>query len=183
MKNKKWNMNEKEKARLIAALAQGLVPLRAKAGISQSEIAGVLGVSRQTYGSIERGDRPMTWNTYLSMILFFDYNSKTHQELRTIGAFPQEMFNRFNDGDLRGNLGFDAAVGGLAGMVEKMDDAAKRNLRTVFLLEYARCTQMPSDEILRAFEGINLFPANLQYAEADSPAQAPKKRGRPPKKR
>lgn len=66
----KWNLAEAEKKELISALSQELILLRMKAEISQSELANLIGVSRQTYGAIERGVRLMTWNTYLSLILF-----------------------------------------------------------------------------------------------------------------
>lgn len=52
----------------IDALAAELVPLRAKVGLSQGEIASLIGVSRQTYSSIETRSRRMTWNTYLSLL-------------------------------------------------------------------------------------------------------------------
>ena len=83
MQNSKWKLTDEEKQMLIAAITPELIPLRSKAGISQGELANLIGVSRQTYGAIERGDREMTWNTYLSLVLFYDYNQKTHQMLTT----------------------------------------------------------------------------------------------------
>ena len=67
MQNSKWKLTDEEKQMLIAAITQELIPLRSKAGISQGELANLIGVSRQTYGAIERGDREMTWNTYLHL--------------------------------------------------------------------------------------------------------------------
>ncbi|MBQ7661544.1 MAG: helix-turn-helix domain-containing protein [Clostridia bacterium] len=180
MKKQKWKMNEEEKKRLIAVLAKELVPLRVKAGISQGELASVLGVSRQTYGSIERGDRKMTWNTFLSIVLFFDYNRKTHREIRNIGAFPQEMFVRFNDGALTETVGLDALIGGVQGLAEKLDEEAMRTLRTVLLLEYARCTKTPGETVVRAFDGVDFVPLGTSAGAEETPAV--KRRGRPPKK-
>ena len=45
--------------------------LRAKARISQEDIASKIGISRQTYSSIETGKREMSWTTFLALIAFF----------------------------------------------------------------------------------------------------------------
>ena len=182
MKNAKWKMNEKEKKRFIAALAGELVSLRSKAGISQGELAAVLGVSRQTYGSIERGDRHMTWNMFLSLILFFDYDKQTHPELRKLGISPREVFSRFGGGaSMTESIGIDAVIEGAAGFTDKLDAQAMQNLRTVLILEYARCTKTPGEAIIRAFDGVKFVPCAER--DADEAANKPKKRrGRPPKK-
>lgn len=97
--NEKWNLSENDKSELIKALTNELVVLRAKVVISQGELANLIGVSRQTYGAIERGTRIMTWNTYLSIILFYDYNEKTHDFIRQINAFPDKLVEKFNQED------------------------------------------------------------------------------------
>ncbi len=51
--------------------------LRAKIGISQEVIAEKIGISRQTYSSIETGKREMTWTTVLALVAFFQHNPKT----------------------------------------------------------------------------------------------------------
>ena len=94
--NSRWELNESGKEMFIAALTPELELLRVKAGISQGELANLIGVSRQTYGAIERGARGMTWNTYLSLILFYDYNNSTHEFIRTINAFPDTLVEQFN---------------------------------------------------------------------------------------
>ena len=35
--------------------------------------------------------RKMTWNTYMSLILFFDYNPNTHYTIRQLDAFPYRL--------------------------------------------------------------------------------------------
>ena len=92
-------LSEKEKDDFIEALSYELPMLRAKADISQEEIANMIGVSRQTYGSIERRTRKMSWSTYLSLVFFYDYNKKTHKMIRSTDAFPHELVKRFNEGD------------------------------------------------------------------------------------
>lgn len=49
-------------------LREELPVLRAKAKVSQEYIAERIGISRQTYSSIETGKRAMTWTTFLALI-------------------------------------------------------------------------------------------------------------------
>ena len=53
----KFFLTEEEKDKFIDALTPELALLRAKVEISQEEIANLIGISRQTYGSIERKAR------------------------------------------------------------------------------------------------------------------------------
>lgn len=65
-----WSLDTEEQNRDIAALTGVLAPLRVKAGISQGALAYLVGLSRQTISMIENGKRPMSWQTYLSLLLF-----------------------------------------------------------------------------------------------------------------
>ena len=93
----KYYLSEEEKYALIEKLTPELPLLRAKAEISQEEIANIIGTSRQTYGAIERRSRKMSWNTYLSLVWFFDYNRKTHKMIRNMYAFPHELIKKFKN--------------------------------------------------------------------------------------
>ena len=94
----KWLLTDEEKDNFIATLTPNLTVLRTKAEISQEELANLIGVSRQTYSAIERKVRRMAWSTYLSLVLFYDHNQKTHKMIRQLSIFPQELVIRFNDG-------------------------------------------------------------------------------------
>ena len=94
----KWLLTDAEKDEFIATLTPNLPALRTQAEISQEELANLLGISRQTYSAIERKVRKMAWSTYLSLVLFFDHNQKTHKMLRMLSLFPTELITRFNDG-------------------------------------------------------------------------------------
>ena len=72
--------------------------LRAKAEISQAELCNIIGLSRQSYSSIESGKKRMAWTTYLSLILFFDSNLDTQEMLRNLKGYPTELFRRINNG-------------------------------------------------------------------------------------
>lgn len=144
-----------EKKKFINALLKDLPLLRAKSGASQEEIAGVIGITRQSYGAIERKVRPLNWNTYLALILFFDYNAKTHNLLHTLSAFPHELIRRFN-GNENGekiDLGELFNDGG-KNLLSELDEQAKNSIKTMIMIEYARCTKLPGKEVVKFFDGM-----------------------------
>lgn len=153
--NSKWSLSACEKEKLIQALSKELIILRTKAEISQGELANLIGVSRQTYGAIERGARMMTWNTYLSLVLFYDYNNNTHQIIRSLSIFPHELVKKFNDSSDLPSLDLSALLGeGSQAIISKLDDQAIHSIRTMIMIEYARCTAMPSDAVVKSFDGV-----------------------------
>lgn len=80
-----------DKFELINRLTKYLPALRAKIGVSQEEVSKIIGISRQTYSSIETGKREMSWNTFLSLILFFGCNEGTSEMLNGIGVLTPEL--------------------------------------------------------------------------------------------
>lgn len=90
----KWIVSPDYKDSYIEVLTENLLPLRTKADITQEELASIIGVSRQTYYAIETQRRQMSWNTFLSLLLFFDTNVSTHSMLRDIKAYPTELMIR-----------------------------------------------------------------------------------------
>ena len=152
----RWSLTTKEKDRLISALTPELIMLRTKAEISQEELAEMIGISRQTYGSIERGARRMSWSTFLSLVLFYDCNQKTHQMLRSIEAIPQEMMRKFNEDVAPKDVNFGLFLGEGADMViNSLDDQAIRSIRAMIMIEYGRCTSTPEDVVVKSFEKMN----------------------------
>ena len=81
---------------MIDLLVEELPTLRAKIGLSQSEVGEIIGVSRQTYSAIETKKKKMTWNLYLALILLFSINEKTEKMLEASGAFSEELQNILN---------------------------------------------------------------------------------------
>lgn len=65
------------KRRLINALKNDLPVLRARVGLSQEVLADKIGISRQTYSSIETGKHEMAWTTFLALVAFFQNNEQT----------------------------------------------------------------------------------------------------------
>ncbi len=86
-----WRFLPEEKDILIQKLTFALPALRGITKATQDEIANAIGVSRQTYNAIEIQKRTMSWNTYISLILFFDYNPNSHIMIRQLEAFPAQL--------------------------------------------------------------------------------------------
>ena len=84
-------MNEINKTKLIEKFIYELPVLRAKFGITQSDLSKIIGVSRQTYSSLETGKRRMTWSNFLSILFVFYFNSTTRKMLKTSGIFTNSL--------------------------------------------------------------------------------------------
>lgn len=153
-----YYLSEEEKYALMEKLTPELPLLRTKAEISQEEIANIIGTSRQTYGAIERRARKMSWNTYLSLVWFYDYNRKTHKMIRNMDAFPHELIKKFNDGDepqdFELGLLFKADK---INIIESLDEQALSTIKTILMVEYTRCNNLSGDAIVNFFEGFNLL--------------------------
>ena len=83
MKNESQNEATNQ---LIKALKNDLPVLRARIGLSQEAIADKIGISRQTYSSIETGKREMGWTTFLALVAFFQNNDQTMQMLKQVNG-------------------------------------------------------------------------------------------------
>lgn len=74
----------------IIELLRGELPvLRAKARVSQEDIAERIGISRQTYSSIETGKREMSWTTFLALIAYFQNNNSTKEMISEINGLSE----------------------------------------------------------------------------------------------
>lgn len=54
-----------------------LLVMRARARLSQKDVADAIGVSRQIYNNIETGKREPSITTILALVAFFQNNTKT----------------------------------------------------------------------------------------------------------
>lgn len=146
----KWLLTDEEKDRFIATLTPNLTVLRTKAEISQEELSNLIGVSRQTYNAIERKVRRMSWSTYLSLVLFYDHNQKTHKMIRQLSIFPQELIMRFNNGIDYSDFGLDSILGNNpAEIIELLDEQAKGAIRAVIMMEYTRCSVASNEAVIK----------------------------------
>lgn len=84
---------------IVELLRKELPVLRAKARISQEDIAEKIGISRQTYSSIETGKREMSWTTFLALIAYFQNNESTKKMIGEINGLSEgiEMIMESSD--------------------------------------------------------------------------------------
>ena len=151
----KWLLTDEEKDKFIATLTPNLTVLRTRAEISQEELANLIGVSRQTYSAIERKVRKMAWSTYLSLVLFYDHNQKTHKMIRQLSIFPKELIIRFNDGVDFSDYEISSFLGKKSSeIIEDLGEQAKGAIRAVVMMEYTRCKSISNDEVLKTLSGI-----------------------------
>lgn len=148
----RWDLSVDEKNGYIDALTEELPILRAKANISQEDLARIIGISRQKYGWIERKERRMSWNTYLSLIFFFDYNQVTHKMIRATNAFPSELIAKINKSGVF--LDLEKVVGlSMEGLADVLDEQAFHAIKTLIMVEYARCSNLPGEAVVKSFDG------------------------------
>lgn len=148
-------LTEEQRDKLMTAMSYNLAALRAQAEVSQSDLSAMLGISRQTYSSMESGSKPITWGTYLSLILYFDYNSKTHTMIRDLKIFPDILLSAINE-DGKNPYEKDSLFFGISDdIIEKLDNQAFQSIRTVIMLEYARCEKISGEAVIRSFDGIS----------------------------
>ena len=71
-------------------MSEELPALRAKAGLSQGEIANIIGISRQSFNLIEFNKTKMTWQTCSALLMYFSLNKDTSNLMRMFGLLLDE---------------------------------------------------------------------------------------------
>ena len=72
-------------------MADKLLVLRTMIRLSQAELAQMIGVSRQTIIAMETNKRPISWTSFLSLVLVFSKNQNTNQLLKLYGIYTDEL--------------------------------------------------------------------------------------------
>lgn len=90
------SLDSEQKKLLKDKLAEILRPLRAQIGLSQEEIASILGMARYTYSNIETGRNEMTWTYFLAIVCLYSQNEKTKDMLNLLGILSPELKCWFN---------------------------------------------------------------------------------------
>lgn len=74
----------------VTVLAKELPVLRKMAGLTQAELAGILGVSRQTITNIESGASRMKWPVFLAIMFVFNLDTSTSEYLKNLSIpYPE----------------------------------------------------------------------------------------------
>ena len=110
MAQEKYLITNDYKTASIEILVENLAALRARIGITQEELANIIGVSRQTYYSLEAGKREMTWPVFLALIFVFDSVKETSEMIRDLRIYPIDLVLRFND-ELDASINKSSATG------------------------------------------------------------------------
>ena len=69
----------------IVIMSDNLAMLRAKAALTQAEIADAIGIPRTTYSAIENRKRKMTFPIFVSLSKYFLSNEKTKEIMKLLG--------------------------------------------------------------------------------------------------
>lgn len=165
-----FDITENAKELLISKLMDELIFLRTKLGLSQDELSNLIGISRQTYSTLETKKRTMSWGTYLSLILIFDNNEQTHDIIRDTGIFPYMLFGT-SEAALKEKKTADLSSLLMDDVRDKLDDQALHAIETVIMLEYARCNKMSGEAVIKAFDGrrfVKITDQDREIADAIS---------------
>lgn len=84
-------ISSERKQELCKKLASNLSTLRAKANLSQDELADRLGFSRQTICAIEGKKRDMQWSTFSAISLFFSNDNEIKQLMVVMGIWDDAV--------------------------------------------------------------------------------------------
>lgn len=66
-------------------IVENMPLLRSKLNLNQEELANMLGTTRQTISSIERGEREIMWDTCLGLTFLFMSNAETSSLMEPLG--------------------------------------------------------------------------------------------------
>ncbi|GFP76648.1 helix-turn-helix transcriptional regulator [Clostridium fungisolvens] len=77
--------------KVTANMADNLAMLRTKLGLTQVQLANLIGVSRHTIMQVENKKAKLSWNTFLSLLLIFIKNPETDKLLNILDIYTDEL--------------------------------------------------------------------------------------------
>lgn len=86
-------LNEQTKKLYCESLAENLPVLRAKLGVSQEELAGRIGISRNMLACIETKKKDMSWITFVALALLFLKNESTAAVFKSLNIYDEDLDN------------------------------------------------------------------------------------------
>ena len=90
------HISNERKQELCKILASNLPTLRAKANITQNELADRLGFSRQTISAVEGLKREMQWSTFSAIVLFFSKDQEIYRLMLVMSILDEDVMNILN---------------------------------------------------------------------------------------
>jgi len=91
------NLSSEAKIKLVVKMANNLPALRAKMGISQSELADMVGIGRQTLLSIENNKGQLRWDTFLALVLIFSKDQDASELIELLGLHLSDIEVKIHD--------------------------------------------------------------------------------------
>ena len=86
-------MDENRKQLYIDRMVDNLPVLRAKRKLTQRDLADLIGVSNYSISGMEKRQRKMTWNTFMSLLPVFLGDEESAELLRLFGIYTDELEN------------------------------------------------------------------------------------------
>ena len=87
--NREWLMDE---------MSRDMASLRLLLGITAEEMGNLLGVSGNTYKSLEAGKKEISWDQYMALLFVFRYNDRTSPVTDLLGLYPEPLKVRMKKG-------------------------------------------------------------------------------------
>ena len=154
-----------EREQFIDKLIAELPTLRTKLELSQDELANMVGITRQTYSSMETGKRKMTWSTFLSLIYVFDNNERTHDYIQKAGLSPSVILGTAPCRRTVIPISSSVQMNG-DDIINHLDDQAIHAIETLIMVEYARCESLTGEDVIKAFNGKQITLLSQQDRQA-----------------
>jgi DNA-binding XRE family transcriptional regulator len=88
-----------DKSALMANMTENLMVLRNKLHLTQVDLAGKVGISRQTLVNIESKKRDMSWNTFVALVCVFREDDSTNDLLEHFGIYTTELSRYLTSSD------------------------------------------------------------------------------------
>ena len=80
-----------ERNEAVDKMTDNLKVLRNKLDLTQDELAGKVGIGRQTFVNIENKKRVMSWNTFVALITVFRAERSTSDLLDHFGIYTSQL--------------------------------------------------------------------------------------------
>lgn len=84
-------MSDEFKSTYITRMSENLTLLRTSINLTQEDLAEMIGLSRFTLIAIEKKQRTMTWNTFLSLLLVFRANEKSRMLMIALEIYTDKL--------------------------------------------------------------------------------------------
>ena len=90
------HLSNEHKRHFCKRMASNLPTLRAKANLSQDDLAERLGFTRQTISALEGKKRDMQWSTFSAITLFFSKDTEVRQLMSVMGILGEDVRETLN---------------------------------------------------------------------------------------